>query len=84
MDIAIKEVVWIANLLRELESLKTSQLLSFVFPRLPYTLQKNAVFHEMTNHVKLDCYQVRDRIANGFMETLHVGGCTFLYSDESG
>lgn len=72
MSFAVKEVIWIVNLLNELQASETKPVAFYCDSTAAIHIANNPVFHERTKHVELDCHQVRDRIVSGLIKTLHV------------
>lgn len=78
MYVAVKEVVWIVNPLRELEAVEDKPIAFFCDFTAAIHIANNLIFHEITKYVQLDCHKIRDRIGNGLIKTLHVGIATQL------
>ena len=76
MSVAVKEVIWIVNLLGELPVPQSKTVAFFCDSMTAIHIANNPVFHERTKHVESYCHQVRDRIVNGLIKTLHVGTST--------
>ena len=78
MSVAVKEVVWIANLCRELQAPQDKPIAFFCDSTAAIHIANNPVFHERTKHVELNCHQVRDMICSVLIKTLHVGTASQL------
>lgn len=78
MSFAVKEVIWIVNLLSELQVPQTRPVAFYCDSTAVIHIANNPVFHERTRHVELDCHQVRDRIVSGLIKILHVRSETQL------
>lgn len=37
-------------------------------------IAENSIFHDLTEHIKIDCHFVRDEIQKGFIKTMHIPG----------
>lgn len=78
MSITVKQVVWIVNLLGELQAPQPKGIVFFYDLTTAIHIANNPVFHERTIHDELDCHQVRDIIVSGLIKTIHVGTATQL------
>lgn len=72
MELAVREVVWLVNILGEFQVRQPQPVAFFCDSTAAIHIANNAVFHERTKHVELDCHIVRDKIVNGLIKTLHV------------
>ncbi|KAG7574150.1 Integrase catalytic core [Arabidopsis suecica] len=72
MEFAVREVAWLVNLLREFQAPQTKSVPFFCDSTAAIHIANNAVFHERTKHVELDCHIVRDKVISGLIKTLHV------------
>ena len=66
------EVVWLHNLLNELQIKAPSPALLFGDNQVVIYIANNPTFHEITKHIELDCHFVRDRIIDGSIKLLPV------------
>ncbi|KAG7588381.1 Integrase catalytic core [Arabidopsis suecica] len=72
MECAVREVAWLVNLLREFGAPQERSVAFFCDSTAAIHIANNAVFHERTKHVELDCHIVRDKVVSGLIKTLHV------------
>lgn len=72
MSFASREVVWLVNLVAELQAPQQGPVSFYCDSTAAIHIANNPVFHERTKHIELDCHQVRDRITLGIIKTLHV------------
>lgn len=72
MRYAVREIVWLVNLLNDLKVPQLAPVAFFCDSTTAIHIANNSVFHERTKHVELDCHIVRDRILRGLIKTLHV------------
>lgn len=72
MEFGSREVVWLRNLLAELQSEQHGPVAFFCDSTAAIHIATNSVFHERTKHIELDCHQVRERVVRGFIKLLHV------------
>ena len=76
MSVVVKEIIWIVNLLGELQAPQSKAVAFFCDSTAAIHIVNNPVFYERTKHVESDCHQVRDHIVSGLIKTLHVGTST--------
>lgn len=72
MAFAVRELIWLISLVHELQVPQKGPVVLFCDSTAAIHIANNAVFHERTKHIELDCHQVRDRIEEGLIKTLHV------------
>lgn len=72
MELAVREIVWIVNLLREFTVHQHQPVAFFCDSTAAIHIANNAVFHERTKCLEIDCHIVRERILTGLIKTLHV------------
>lgn len=72
MEYGSREVIWLRNLLAELQSPQHGPVPFFCDSTSAIHIATNPVFHERTKHVELDCHQVRERVLFGFIKLLHI------------
>ena len=72
MAVATKELLWFNQLLKDLHITVESQAKLFCDNKSATYIANNAVFHERTKHIELDCHIVRDKVLSGLIKTLHV------------
>lgn len=66
------EVVWIDAILEDLGFNVPKPIDLFCDNKAAHHIAHNAVFHERTKHLKIDCHYVRDHIQSGFINALHI------------
>jgi len=72
MAVATKELLWLAQMLKDLHVEMEFQVKLFCDNKSAMHIANNSVFHERTKHVEIDCHTTRDRVKNGFLKVLHV------------
>nr|XP_018461383.1 PREDICTED: uncharacterized protein LOC108832394 [Raphanus sativus] len=72
MEYGSREVIWLRNLLAELQSPHPGPVPFYCDSTAAIHIATNPVFHERTKHIELDCHQVRERVLLGFIKLLHV------------
>ncbi|KAG7597976.1 Retrotransposon Copia-like N-terminal [Arabidopsis suecica] len=72
MGFSVKEVIWLVNLLHELQVPQSKSVALFCDSTAAIHIANNAVFHERTKHLELDCHKVRECVTSGLVKTLHV------------
>lgn len=72
MEVAIREIEWLVNLLKEFMVPQSQPVTFYCDSTAAIRIPNNLVFHERTKHIDLDCHMVRGRILSGLIKTLHV------------
>ncbi|KAG7545539.1 Reverse transcriptase RNA-dependent DNA polymerase [Arabidopsis suecica] len=72
MAVTTKELLWFNQILKDLHIKMESQAKLFCDNKSATYIANNAVFHERTKHVEIDCHITRDQVKNGFLKVLHV------------
>ena len=72
MEFGSREVIWLRNLLADLQAPQHGPVAFFCDSTAAIHIATNPVFHERTKHIELDCHQVRERVLLGFIKLLHV------------
>ncbi|KAM3343314.1 hypothetical protein P3S68_025403 [Capsicum galapagoense] len=72
MAAATCELVWIKQLLRELNFGETGKMELVCDNQAALHIASNLVFHERTKHIEIDCYFVREKILSGDIVTKFV------------
>ena len=72
MSETTSELVWLANLLHDLQVQVTYPLTLFCDNKAAQYIAANPVFHNRTKHLDIDCHYVRDKLQEGFLQTSHV------------
>lgn len=66
------ELLWISYLLCDLKVSLEDTIVLYCDNEAALHIAKNSVYHERTKHIERDCHVVRERVASGFLKTLHV------------
>lgn len=66
------ELIWLTNLLHELQVPSQSPALLFCDNEAVIHIATNLSFHERTKHIELDCHFVREKITSGFIRLLPI------------
>ncbi|CAA7030657.1 unnamed protein product [Microthlaspi erraticum] len=66
------ELLWLNSLLEDLKIKLDDTIVLYYDNEAALHIAKNSVYHERTKHIERDCHVVRERVASGFMKTLHV------------
>ncbi|GKG09941.1 ribonuclease H-like domain-containing protein, partial [Tanacetum coccineum] len=77
---AITETCWLLNLLRELYSPLSTATLVYCDNVSAVYLSLNPVQHQRTKHIEIDIHFVRDLVALGHIQVLHVPS-RYQYAD---
>lgn len=72
MALATCELLWLSQLLKDLKVTVTTSAKLFCDNKSAIHIATNAVFHERTTHIAIDCHIVRDQVKNGFMKLFNV------------
>ena len=69
MALATCELIWLKHLLQEIRFRKDEQTKLICDNQAALHISSNLVFHEMTNHIEVDCHFNREKITLGCMTT---------------
>ena len=78
MASATSELVWLKQLLRELQFGDVTQMMLICDNQDALHISSNLVLHERTKHIEIDCYFIRERILSGNIKTKFI--TNFHYS----
>ncbi|GKB60129.1 ribonuclease H-like domain-containing protein, partial [Tanacetum coccineum] len=76
----VAETCWLRNLLRELHTPLSSATLVYCDNVSAVYLSSNPVQHQRTKHIEIDIHFVRDLVAAGQVQVLHVSS-RYQYAD---
>ena len=62
MEYGSREVIWLRNLLTDLQSPQHGPVPFYCDSTVAIHIATNPVFHERTKHIELDCHQVREHV----------------------
>lgn len=66
------EIVWIQQLLLNLQVQLSQPALIFCENQAAIHIATNPIIHESTKHIEIDCHFIRDNINDGFIKLLEV------------
>lgn len=66
------ELVWLTNLLKDLQVRTSHSITLFCDNKAAQYIAANPVFHNRTKHLDIDCHYVRNKIQEGFLQTSHI------------
>ncbi|KAL2237824.1 UNVERIFIED_CONTAM: Retrovirus-related Pol polyprotein from transposon RE1 [Sesamum indicum] len=66
------ELMWISNLLQELQVHSPTPIKLHCDNQAALYITANPVFHKRTKHIEIDCHIVRDKYKQGFILPLHI------------
>lgn len=66
------ELIWLHSLLSDLRITLTDGIVLYYDNEAALHISKNSVYHERRKQIERDCHVVRERLASGFLKTLHV------------
>lgn len=72
MNDATRELIWLTTLLIEMHCSTTAPATLLCDNQSALYIASNAVYHERTKHVEIDCHVVRERLQSRFLKTLHI------------
>nr|GEW19583.1 ribonuclease H-like domain-containing protein [Tanacetum cinerariifolium] len=80
---AIAETSWIRNLLRELHTLLFTATLVYCDNVSAVYMSANPVQHQRTKHIEIDIHFIRDKVAAGHVQVLHVPSRFYFFDKAS-
>jgi len=69
MASAACELVWLKQLLRELQFGDVTQMTLVCDNQAALHISSNPLFHERTKHIEIDCHFIREKIMSGYIKT---------------
>lgn len=72
LSVVSDELFWLTNFLKELHFSFVKPTLLFCDNTAAIHIAHNAVFHERTKNLEIDCHSVRERMIAGYFKLLHV------------
>lgn len=66
------EIIWFIALLKDFGINQIDVVVMYCHNQFAISLLKNPVQHERTKHVELDCHFIREKVAEGIIETQYV------------
>jgi len=69
MALAVCELIWLKQLLKELQFGKVTQMTLICDNQAALHISSNLVFHERTKYIEVDCHFVREKITSGDIKT---------------
>ena len=66
------EVVWVANLFKELQVPLHTPSSIYCDSKAAIQIAANPVFHERTKHIEIDCHFIRERIQQGLIQIIYI------------
>jgi len=72
MSATTSELEWIAHLLQDFHLPLHRPVLLHCDNQAAQHIVENPVFHERTEHLNIDCHYTRDKMLEGFLQTVHV------------
>jgi len=81
MSATTSELEWVSHLLHDLHLIVQLPVLMHYDNRAAKHIAENPVFHERTKHLNIDCHYTRDKVLEGFLQTVHVSSEEQLAED---
>ena len=75
MSLGVSEMLWVRNLLSELNVLRKGPLRVWCDNKSAINIANNLVQHDRTKHVEIDRFFIKEKIDNGILELSHVNSC---------
>ncbi|KAL2243719.1 UNVERIFIED_CONTAM: Retrovirus-related Pol polyprotein from transposon RE1 [Sesamum indicum] len=72
MAATVCEIIWVNNLLKELQIQVLTPIQFFCDNKAALHITENPVFHERTKHVEIDCHIVRDKFKEGLLQPMYL------------
>jgi len=69
MASAVCELVWLKQLLQELQFGDVTQMILVCDNQAALHISSNLVFHERTKHIEIDCHFIREKVLSGDIKT---------------
>ena len=69
MASATCELVWLKQLLKELQFGDVTQMTLVCDNQAALNINSNHVFHERTKHIEIDCHFIQEKIMSGDIKT---------------
>jgi hypothetical protein len=75
MSLGVSEMLWVRNLLSELNVLRKGPLRVWCDNKSAINIASNPVQHDRTKHVEIDRFFIKEKIDDGILELGHVNSC---------
>jgi hypothetical protein len=72
MSLVLCEMLWVKNLLSELNVLRRSPLRLWCDNKSAISIANNPVQHDITKHVEIDRFFIKEKLDDGTLELSHV------------
>jgi len=78
MASAACELIWLKQLLKELQFGDVTQMTLVCDNQVALHISSNPIFHERTKHIEIDCHVIREKVMFGDIKTEFVNSCDQL------
>lgn len=68
MATVTSELIWIYQLLSDLQLPRVSPSMVYCDTQVAIAIASNPTFHKRTKHIEIDCHFVRDKVNEGFIQ----------------